>query len=322
MRKKWSRKRKLSIIIGSVAVVLVAAGLLIGNIFYNLALNPGADKSAVLEAEQNQIAWNETEEEQQRREQNEAWIEEAGLEDVYITSEDGLQLHGYLAEQEGHYWVISCHGYTGEALQSASSGRMFYQQGYSVLLPDARGHGSSEGDYIGMGWDDRLDVVAWINQILAWDADAQIVLYGISMGGATVMMTAGEELPDNVRVIVEDCGYASIWEEFSYQLEGMFGLPEFPVLHLSSLMTKLRAGYWLGDGDTISQLEKSETPMLFIHGDEDTFVPFSMLQEVYDAASVEKEMLVVEGAGHGESAAALGDEYWEIVIEFVEKYVD
>ena len=51
----------------------------------------------------------------------------------------------------------------------------------------------------------------------------------------------------------------------------------------------------------MEQLKKSKTPILFIHGEADNIVPFRMLQQVYDACPCAKKMLVVRGAGHGES---------------------
>ena len=65
--------------------------------------------------------------------------------------------------------------------------------------------------------------------MISADKNAEIVLYGVSMGGATVMMASGEDLPGNVKAIIEDCGYSSVWDEFSYQLQALFNLPEFPL---------------------------------------------------------------------------------------------
>ena len=84
------------------------------------------------------------------------------------------------------------------------------EMGFTVLMPGLRGHGESTGHYIGMGWHNRLDMLRWIDEIVRDDPEAEIVLFGISMGGATVMMTSGEALPPNVKVIVEDCGYTSV----------------------------------------------------------------------------------------------------------------
>ena len=92
--------------------------------------------------------------------------------------------------------------------------RHFSELGYTVVTPDNRAHGESDGSYIGMGWLDRLDLLLWIDQIISEDPLAEIVLYGVSMGGAAVMMTAGEALPSAVKAIIEDCGYTSVYDMF------------------------------------------------------------------------------------------------------------
>ena len=207
-----------------------------------------------------------------------------------IRSFDKLNLKGYeyMNEPSSHKWAIVVHGYNGRASEMTKYVRNFYEQGYNVIAPDLRGHGNSEGDYVGMGWHDRKDVLIWIQQILKKDPNAEIALFGVSMGGATVMMTSGEDLPSNVKVIIEDCGYSTVIDEFTYQLKDLFHLPKFPVMNAANMVTKLRAGYDLEEASAVKQVAKSKTPMLFIHGDADTFVPFEMLDEVYNAAKVEK----------------------------------
>jgi fermentation-respiration switch protein FrsA (DUF1100 family) len=252
------------------------------------------------------------------------WIvDKSGYKDTVITSTDGLNLHGYeiLNTKPSKTWVITVHGYMGQGKEMALYANEFYNLGYNVLVPDLRGHGQSEGDYVGMGWDDRKDILKWIDYILEKESDANIILHGVSMGGGTVMMTSGENLPSNVKAIIEDCGYTSVWDEFSYQLDSLFGLPEFPVLQSASLVSKIRAGYWLQDASAIDQVAKSQTPMLFIHGDEDTFVPYSMLDKVYDSANVEKEKLVVKGAAHAKSVEANPELYWNTIDNFIKKHV-
>ncbi|MDE6922465.1 MAG: lysophospholipase, partial [Oscillospiraceae bacterium] len=175
-----------------------------------------------------------------------------------------------------------------------------------------------------MGWPERRDIVAWVDAIVEEDPQAEIVLFGISMGGATVMMTAGEDdLSPNVRCIIEDCGYSSVWDEFAGQLEEMFGLPTFPVLDAASLVTQIRAGYGFKEASAVEQLKKTQLPMLFIHGEEDTFVPYWMLDVVYNAcASPDKERLSVPGAAHGGAAGTDPELYWATVEAFLDKYMD
>ncbi|MFR1785343.1 MAG: alpha/beta hydrolase [Ruthenibacterium lactatiformans] len=148
----------------------------------------------------------------------------------------------------------------------AEYARRFYDAGFSLLLPDARGHGQSEGGYIGMGWPERRDIAALVQRVTAENGAPDIVLMGVSMGAATVMMTAGEPLPPNVRAIVEDCGYTTAWEEFRYQLKKTYGLPPFPVLYTADALLRRRAGFSLREASAAAQVAHSRTPMLFIHG--------------------------------------------------------
>ena len=81
-----------------------------------------------------------------------------------------------------------------------------------------------------MGWHDRLDILKWIDFLTEEEPGCRIILYGVSMGGAAVMMAAGEELPDNVKIIVEDCGYSSVKEEMAHEARYLFRMPYFPLV--------------------------------------------------------------------------------------------
>ncbi len=311
-----SRTRVIVIIVTAVVLVVGIACYFVGDFFYNYSLktrrgatgtNPAT--ADAIEPDAPAFARNDG-----------TWLSD-NAEDVWIDSADGLRLHGYMARTEGSRYAIVVHGYTGRATDMTSRGERFFEHGFSVLMPDLRGHGQSEGDYIGMGWPDRLDVLRWIDRIIQDDPDAEILLYGVSMGAATVMMTSGEAMPGNVKAVIEDCGYTSVWDEFSTQLKEQFGLPAFPVLYIASLTAKVRAGYWLGEASAVEQVEKSVTPTLFIHGDADTFVPFWMLEPLYEAAACEKEKLVIPGAGHGGAASADPELYWGMVDTFIDKHM-
>lgn len=317
---------KIKKIIISVAIIItVTIGLVLGlggTYLYNLALDPTTDKSIVFGSDEEStetISQNETSGEVNI--DAEAWLlNDSGYESLYRTSKDGLKLHNYLIKNNSKKWVITVHGYTSEGKLMSNYGKKFYDMGYNVLIPDLRGHGMSEGDYIGMGWDERLDIIDLINYIIGVDKDSEIVLFGVSMGAATVMNVSGEDLPSNVKAIIEDCGYTSAWDQFSYQLDELFGLPPFPMMHTASLIGKFKAGYWLKDASPLEQVKKSKTPILFIHGDKDDFVPFSMLEQVYNACSSPKEKLVIEGAGHAKSSKVNPDMYWNGIYEFLNKY--
>lgn len=310
---------------GLIIVILIAAYFLIGNFFYNLALNPATDKDFMVDNDnlkQSELISKETVAENKKLE--EQFEKNHPPKNIEITSDDDLKLHAlfYEQEKESHKWVIGLHGYTGENIFMTQWARHYYDEGYHFVAPNFRGHGDSEGDYIGMGWDDRKDVLNWIDKVISMDPEAEIVVFGVSMGGATVMMTSGEKLPDNVKVLVEDCGYTSAYDVFVYQLHELYGLPPFPVLNAADTMAQIRAGYSIKDASALKQLKNNKTPILFIHGEEDKFVPYEMVDQLYAATDAPKEKLIIPKAGHAESEEMDPEKYWTTVFKFVGKYIN
>ncbi len=330
---KTKKTRVLRIILIAVIVILCALLFLASNILFEFALNPDSSffmgkllSTGQTEANEGSTPAPELSEATQQWWEYytlaNAWFHE-DAEETTLISHDGLTLRAYQFRKENsHRYVIVCHGYGGDPTQMSGYAMRFYEMGCSVLVPAARAHGNSDGDYIGMGWLERKDMLGWIDQIITEDSQAEIALFGVSMGGATVMMTAGETLPEQVKCIIEDCGYSSVWDEFSLQLQTMFGAPDFPLLHTSGLVCKIRAGYCFKEASSIEQLKKAEVPMLFIHGEADTFVPYSMLDPVYEAcASKEKQKLSIPNAAHGAAAATDPELYWNTVDTFISTYL-
>ena len=310
------KKTKKIVLVVLAALVLLAGGVLAfaGNYLFRFALDPqfGGMIGSYEEGD-----WT--------LEGDSAWFSEHSG-DRWLTSHDGLELHALYLPQEGesHKYAVICHGYGSIPQLGGRFAARFYDMGFHILAPAARAHEVSEGRYASMGWLERRDIVAWVDALVEQDPQAEIVLFGVSMGGATVMMTAGEaDLSPQVKCVIEDCGYSSVWDEFAVQLDEMFGLPTFPVLDAASLVTRLRAGFGFKEASSVEQLRKTKLPMLFIHGEEDTFVPYWMLDVVYGAcASPDKERLSVPGAGHGEASWEDPELYWSTVETFLSRYME
>lgn len=312
-----SKKKKIILTISVLLlIVILGVGGLVGNYFYNLAINPFTSKDMIF--------GEDNDDDSLEVEADVKWLlKDSNYIDTYITSSHNLKLHAYEVKNENKTdkWAIVVHGYTSEGKTLSSKAKHLYNMGYNILVPDLRSHGSSEGDYIGMGWDDRLDIINWINYIVENNPKSEIALHGTSMGAATVLMVSGEKLPSNVKAIVADCGYTSVYDEFSYQLKKLFNLPVFPIMNFSDVVTHIRAGYCLNDASAIDQVKKSITPILFIHGDKDDFVPYYMMDELYNATNSEKEKLTIEGGEHANSDLANPKLYWSTVNSFLEKYI-
>ena len=232
------------------------------------------------------------------------WMMAQPHEDVWIRSKDGLKLHGtYFPGNGGTKAVICFHGYTSKGLNDYGSLSYYYlNHGFRMLLIDERAHGDSEGTYIGFGTMDQLDGLEWVRWMIEKTGDdAQILLHGNSMGGATVCMMGGMDLPRQVKGIVSDCAFTSARDVFTHVLHSMYHLPAFPMIQIADRVNRKKAGYGLDDCNAAREVRKAKVPFLFIHGDEDIFVPCWMCEEIYKNCASPKTKLIVKGAGHGES---------------------
>lgn len=261
-----------------------------------------------------------------------AWVDSLEknhcLHDTALTIENRGIMHAlYInSPRVSNRVAVLVHGYKDRAESMLHVAQIYNNMGYNVLLPHLYAHGESEGDYIGMGWHDAQDVMRWMqvanNKFCGDSAQSQMVLHGISMGAATVMCISGEKCPPYVKCMVEDCGYTSVWDEFASELDNQFGLPEFPIMHLTSALCKMRYGWSFGEASAVNQLKKSTLPMLFIHGDADTFVPYRMLDELYNAKTQGyKEKYIAQGSEHARSFTDHQQEYTHRVTTFTSRFI-
>ena len=318
--------RKKIIWIASGTILAIFIGLTAaGNYFYNVAINRSQESVELHGGGESVTAAKllSEEEEQKKLEEITAWTKKQKFEVVEIKSVDGLRLKARLLknDQPSGKAVILAHGYKGNSEQMPGITKFYYEQGYDILKPDARGHGLSEGDYIGYGWHDRKDYVRW-SEFLAEEAGAdEIFLHGFSMGAATVLMASGEKLPEQVKGIIADSGYTTVLEELSHQLKYMYKLPSFPVMQVTSVITNLRAGYTFAEASAIDSVAKNKLPLLIIHGDKDALVPTEMGIRIFERANSDKELWIVPGAGHTEAYTIAEQEYQEKLKAFWTKAI-
>lgn len=259
----------------------------------------------------------------QSLDETKAWLQTVRTEKLWADTEDGYRLAAriFYSEQETHNWAVLLHGYTGWKEAMNPIAYEYAKRGYHVLTPDMRCQGESEGDFIGMGWTDRLDNMIWIRRILEQDPEAQIVIQGQSMGASCALLMAEEELPRNVRAVVADCAYSDAYQMFQKQMQEWFHLPSFPLLPMANQMLQLRGGYDIHAAAPIRKIGGIQIPVLFIHGSEDVMIPAQMTKDMYEAASCEKELLIVEGAGHAQSQDKDPKLYYGTIFKFLDKHM-
>jgi len=325
-------KRILAVILTTIIVLWIAT-IAVGGYFVRYALyRDGAGGNREIKNEQVKIENQDSDKaiidknKQEEKTEVKKWSEETPQEKLEIKAKDDITLratayYNKTENQENHNWVIVAHGYRSKPSWVASIGMHFYKEkGYNVLIPSMRATEESEGKYIGMGWLDKDDIIGWINKIIEKDKNAKIILHGSSMGAATVLMASGEHLPSNVKAIIADSSYTSVWDIFKSELKARFNLPSFPLMQMFRLIAIIQAKYDIKEASVIDQVKKSNTPTLLIHGDADDFVPVTMEPEIYNAIPVEKDQLIIHGAGHTKSRYREPETYYKKVYEFIDKY--
>lgn len=229
----------------------------------------------------------------------------------------GISLNATAYLNRGHKWAIIVHGYGGNQGLMRYCAKPFYSRGYSLLLPDLQAHGKSGGRYIGWGIKDKTDLINWCRLIRQRDKKAKIVLYGVSMGGAAVIMAAAER-PPGVVCVIADSPYCNLNRLFAQRIAGLH-LPVMPVLAWLKAMCRIRGHIAVAGGSVTACAAACRVPLMLCHGDKDSFVPANNSLEIFAAAKVPKRLLLVHGAGHGMSAFVAGERYWRRVFGFLKE---
>ena len=291
--------RKILIAILIIVIISIVVTIGIGNYFVNYAIlrtgnggnrevkNKGSIEVASINNETEKTIEENREKEIQLASQ---WTNTIKNEKVEVTAKDGITLRGteYIKDKQIDDWVIILHGYRSNPESVISVGMHFSEKGYNVLIPYMRATGESEGEYIGMGWLDKEDLKCWIDLIIEQNRNSNIILHGSSMGAATVLMASGDTLPNNIKAIIEDSGYTSVWNIFASEAKARFNLPAFPVLNMFEVVANYRAKYDIKEASALEQVKKASVPILFIHGDNDDFVPEYMCEQLYEAVNARK----------------------------------
>ena len=255
---------------------------------------------------------------------SDAWLKANNAQDIYVDSDDGLKLHAFwIPAEKPRGTILLAHGYRSTMLVDFGLAFAFYHAlGMNILVPNQRSHGESEGKFITFGVKESEDMKCWIHYHNQTFGAFQLILSGLSMGASTMLYLADQELPQNVKCIIADCGYTSPKEILDVVYRSVVLLPSGPFLWAADLFARLVAGFSLKEKDTRTVLKHSKQPVLMIHGLADDFVPSYMTQQGYDTCTGKKRLLLVEGAGHGVSFLKDKTNYTRQIISFLEECLD
>lgn len=246
-------------------------------------------------------------------------MEKIPCEDVTITSFDGCKLSGrYYHVRDGAPLEILFHGYRSCAFRDCSGGHALSRKmGFNALVVDQRAHGRSGGCTISFGIREHRDCLKWIAYANErFGADTPVILSGLSMGAATVLMAAGQNLPENVACVLADSPYSApsaIIEKVCADMH----YPVFlcrPLIHLSALIF---GRFRLNSCTAKDAVSRAAVPILLIHGEDDHLVPCSMSHEIASCSASRAEVQTFPGAGHGLSYLIDPIRYEAVVYEFL-----
>lgn len=253
------------------------------------------------------------------------WFRDQGPERVVIRSRDSLRLVGYfLPAAEARGTLLLVHGYRSSPyIDFGIVYPYFHALGWNILTVFQRAHGESEGKYITFGIRERYDVRDWTLYLAdRFGPEHRIVLDGVSMGSTSVLMSLGTGLPENVKCVIADCGFTSPYDEFLHVLKNRLRLPRQPLLFIAELFARCFAGFSFREYSTVTALRENRLPVLFVHGEQDSFVPVRFTVENYAACAGEKRLVTVPDAGHGGSYLLAREACQATLREFLETYAD
>lgn len=254
------------------------------------------------------------------------WVEDYGYEKHYMVSDRGEHLVGYLlkAKEPSDIYVFGAHGYRSYGKKEFCGFAQYYlSRGINVFFPDHIASGESEGSHCSFGYHEREDCLKWLGYMTEnFGEDIKIILHGVSMGSATVCMMSGRDnLPENVKFTVADCGFTTAKALFKFKMDAL-KIPDVGLLRGVNFANKMNHGFDFRDIEPVESVKNAKVPMLFVHGKEDNLVPAFMAQELYDNCSSEyKDILIVEGADHAQAHVNGKEEYEQKIDEFIEKFV-
>ena len=247
-------------------------------------------------------------------------FKEKPYEQIVIQSYDGLSLVGrYYHYSDGAPLDILFHGYRSSPTHDFCGGvHISFEAGHNVLLVYQRSHGKSSGRAITFGEREQHDVVSWVNYAIdRFGEDVIITLTGISMGASTVILASAlPDLSDNVKGIIADCPYSNTKDIIIHTVRGMKLPPSvfYPFIRLGGIIF---ARFDPSKTSMVEAAKHSRVPILLIHGEDDSFVPKYMSDEIYRAHGGRMDYHVFPGANHGLSFLTDPERYKKICRDFV-----
>ena len=179
---------------------------------------------------------------------------------------------------------------------------------------DQRGYGDSEGEYTTFGFKESLDVTQWIQHLRELNPEICIGLYGVSMGAETVMLALANQLPENVKFVIEEAGFVDFKAFLQHKLQD---IPAKNVLiQYLDLALRKNFAFSMADISAKNALKNNHIPICFIHSDEDKLIPIEDAKILYHINPGKKYYYPIKGMPH--AYACYAKDYFATLHEFIQ----
>jgi alpha-beta hydrolase superfamily lysophospholipase len=215
---------------------------------------------------------------------------------VILTTKDNIKLSGWYGAAKNPVGSVALfHGYGDNKTDVLEEAKSFLDMGYNVLLIDFRAHGNSGGNTCTIGYDEIEDVKPAFN-FLENKGEKNIVLWGISMGAATIARAVDEDHLQPTKVILE-MPFATMENAVEGQLKTMH-LPAEPLGVLLTFWGGVEHGFWAFKVNPDEYVKKIHCPVLMQVGLNDVRVSPEERKEVYENLNQPKQLVIYNNSGH------------------------
>lgn len=192
--------------------------------------------------------------------------------------------------------VILYHGYISCKSNMLKYAEVFQDKGYTTILIDFMGSGGSGGVETSIGYKEARDVHASFAYAKKKYPNKKIILFGVSMGAASIMKSieAYDIRPDKT---ILECSFGSMLETAKGRFRIM-GLPPTPFAHFLVFYGGLQMGFNAFKHNPISYAKKIDIPTAVFVGAKDERVSLEETTSIYNNLAGQKTMKVFENSGH------------------------
>ena len=243
---------------------------------------------------------------------------------IYIKNNQGIKLRGILIDEiDAKKTLVILHPFALEAKDMALYVPFFKERypRWNILLIDACGHGQSDGYIRGLGIKDVNDLVCWNRYLInEYGNDHQIILYGKEAGANTILKASSKHLLKNVKAIISDGAYTSVYDILGHRMIKDYKMPKFPTMRM--IKRKIKQEIKINIKESYPLLVKhNDIPTLFIHMKEDDFVPLSMVYPLYNANRGSKVLFVLKDERYLYELEET-DDFKNTLKDFISKYIE